>query len=179
MLFSFAVMSATLMKEDSKLKKLITQSDTKYTHTRPDYFICTLLILLFGSMGTIGLTTVPKSARNRTANITKQYLQYAMEKHPELQQYKTILNDQKSVLEISAVICNGLDQKTQQQILDILNKTYDKPDKTSDDIENAEKQIILIVQQYAQKNPQYMRDVIQAIANSFKTYIMTPNQHMK
>lgn len=177
--FTLGGASATLVKENSVLRKIIVDNDIHTPSNRTNYFLCAVLVILCATMGGLSAIVVPKKAHKRTEKLTKQYLKIVLAKNPEIRAYSDILNDPKSVQQIATVICNGLDKDSQKAIFHILNKTFENSDNSPTDIERAEKQIISIVQNYAHSHPEYLQSIKYAITKSFQAYVMPDNQNTK
>ena len=85
-----------------------------------------------------------------------------------MRQYRSILENSKKLNEIAAVICNGLTEAEQKEILNFvkaeLAKTDDKHGMSH--IQKIEYMIIDVVQAHAAKDPEYMNKILCAIANT-------------
>ena len=172
--FGISAFSMTLMKEDSITRKMIFQHDSLNKQHRTDTFICIYLVVIAAALGIIGIWNIPKNARNKTAQLAKQYMEDVMKKHPEIQGYKWLLDNPQCIQHIATVVCNELDQGSQEQILTLINSTFDGSDKSDKRIKKAEEQIMKIIERCATQKPEYLQKVINSVYEAFQIYYIIP-----
>lgn len=137
------------------------------------------IILIIASilLGCFGFRVVPKQATQKASDLTHRYINDMIFKNPELKQYASVLTNEELLEKMAAVICNGLDEKSQQEIIKI-SKQFKNLDTNSDfnekeQIWDIDEQIIDVVKRYAEQNPAYIANVRAMLAKLGTTYVMT------
>ena len=129
-----------------------------------------------------GFHIVPAQARKKTNALACTYIYDMLQKYPELKSYESALSDPDQLEQIIALVCNGLDEKTQKQIIQISKKynNIDAKDRSeeTDKITEIDKQILDIAKNYAAQNPNYMATIRVALIKKHNAYVMN-QQHTK
>ena len=160
--------AATLFAhKETQMAKIHSENAQIVENSRTTRLICLFLFIASVIMTTFCGIKYPQVVRRKAKDMTKNYLQDVLARYPEMKQYSSVLEDSKKLYEISAVICNGLTENEQTEILNLIKKELDKSTQLDSDskLQKIEKGIIEIVQKHAEKNPEYMNRILCAIAD--------------
>ena len=130
-----------------------------------------------------GFHTIPNMGRKKARDLTHRYITAMLTKHPELGTYSDVLSNKETLEVLSAVVCNGLSDQEQKQIISIAKK-YDHIEAKSDidetkQINDIDEQILAVVKKHVLKDPEYIKKIKATLINLQKTYVIRPVQRTR
>ena len=155
-------------KKTAQMAKAHTEKREIVDNCRTTCFLCVLIAAITLVMSVFCGVTYPQVVRKKAKIMTKHYLQDIFTRYPETRQYRSILENSEKLHEIAAVVCNGLTQDEQKEILRFVKEALAKSDDkhSISKIQKIEYMIIDVVQAHAAKDPEYMNKILYAIANT-------------
>jgi hypothetical protein len=150
-----------------------------FAQTHPDVetdnsvdFLAVLLVITCALLSYFGFFIVPGTANRKAKDLTQQYINEEIQKHPELNKYKQILNDTKYLETVAAIVCDELSEEEQRKIIKIAKEfDYIESKEQTCHIDN---EILNIVRQHAVQHPEYIGNIKSVLENINKTYVMQP-----
>ena len=159
-----------LLKEKAQIADIHFRND-KFVESCSGTYVLTLLGFVAAILtAAFCFYGYPKIANKTTNELTKKYLQDVFERFPVMKPYEAVLNNPKKLQQIAAIICNGLSDKEQEEILRIV--------KISSDMKSAESAILNIVKKHLEdeEHPEHMQNAMSAVAGHTIHAIGTPEK---
>lgn len=163
----FAEQETRIIKQHIENKDIVDSGNSTYSS-------CMLLIIISLIMATFCGVIYPRNAQKKADIITQHYLQEILVSYPGMKKYYFILKDPKKLREIASVICNGLTEDEQAEILRLVTEELNQNNPSG--LKRIENIIKNIVQQHATKDPKYMENILAAIMNTQKADFMQSSQ---
>lgn len=162
------------VKENPEKEDLVDRAKTTS-------FICLLIVVISLIMAVFSGVKYPLVINEKTKFLTRHYLHDVFVNHPELKQYRFILEDPKAMKEIAALVCNGLSESEQKEILNLVSTELSKVNHLNrkSKLRELENDIIAIVNKHTAKNPEHMNKVLLAIASTTKPDIAETAQKVR
>lgn len=157
----FAKKSTQMAKEHADKQEVVDKS-------RSTCILCLLIATASIIMAVFCGLKYPMLVKRRIKTMTKHYLQDIFVRHPEIRQYRSVLENSKKLHEIAAIACNGLTDDEQKEILNFVKTELNKSDHSdiASKLCKIEAMIVDTVQKHAIKDPEYMDRIMLAITNA-------------
>ena len=174
--FSVAIGSGILMHKTIQENKTYAQNNPDARQEDPVDLLPLFLLITCVVLGVYSFTIIPGQSRRKAREITYEYVKTVMAKHPELRQYIRVLHNDKMLEMLSAVVCNGLSTQEQKRIVSFARQ-FNKIEAHSEVerkqcICDIEEQILDVVKQHAENNPEYIGNIKIALANIHNAYML-------
>jgi RecG-like helicase len=124
-----------------------------------------------------------KSSDKFASKTASKYIKQVMKEHPELKDFDSVLTNPKALKSVTTMISNSLSPKNQKRILQSIQKVqqyaYHSVPKTISAMQEAQKEIVQILQEHAAVHPNFINEIYAAMAYADTTYVMPAKQNIR
>ncbi len=117
------------------------------------------------------------------SRIARKYLKQQAQTRPELKQFEAVLNNPRALKAVATMISNSMTESETKQISHIIFELSQYYYKTKKDtfvaLKDAEDEIIKIVNEHASVHPEFIQEVMIAMARADSTYVVPTQQHTR
>ena len=118
------------------------------------------------------------------SHTAREFLKQEMKEHPEFKTFEKVLSNPKALRSVATMISNSLHDSEQKQVMNIVDEMAEKlPGASVQDKVNITKHahadIIKIIQEHVAVHPEFLNEVLAAMAYADTTYVIPVQQHTK
>ena len=145
-------------------------------NTAKDPMFLSLITLVAGLIGWY-IIGMQKDANKMAISVAREYINKAIKEHPDLEDFASVLSNDRAMRHVAATIANNLRPSEQKQLKETLMRTQSVIDPLK--MEDAYKQVEQIIKDHIHVHPEFLPNLYGEMAYAEHTYVLPTMQKVR
>lgn len=145
-------------------------------NTAKDPMFLSLITLVAGLIGWY-VVGMQKDANKMAISVAREYINKAIKEHPDLEDFASVLSNDRAMRYVAATIANNLRPSEQKQLKETLMRTQSVVEPLK--MEDAYKQVEQIIKDHIHVHPEFLPELYGEMAYAEHTYVLPTMQKVR